>query len=215
MLYRNIVFVIILSIGSIGLYAAGNGNNSCNANDVAGTYLRLLTDPTSESNGISQDEITLHADGTVWANQAGVIVAIQTGTFVPSIGSWTCGPNKTVLATYVNYQIRNAIDPTLTSNDDAQIRTDQFAFNKSDLNHPMLINRAVVDFCGLSSNTAAENALICANYGSTYTVGFIPTTNLLNPDPVHGIGFVLTSNVTTPRPYERLQPVNLIPFNNP
>src|SRR5437016_7251984 len=182
---------------------------TCDPNIVSGSFLRVITDPLLQAT----DSIMLHSDHTVYANQSLGIAKIQQGSFIPNIGAWKCGSfqGKTaVIATYTGYAVVNSLSGSSGdfSAKDATIRTDVFLFTTQDPDHPTLVNRAAIDYCGSTTFSDSENKNICSGLGSLFTVGYVPTTNILSTNPV--LGAAVTSDLTASqsRPYVMIKAVD-------
>ena len=141
---------------------------------IPGSYMR--TDVTNIDNQAS-DMIVLNVDGTGTYNQGNVLELFGSqGSFTPGVGAWTCGPNNTVVLTTIHYAVPTG--DSLIS--DAYRITHQLQFSKTDLAHPVVLNRVWVDFPMPAS---------------------LPTSILLDPNA----GNVITTPLTAPRQFAAIR----------
>ena len=141
---------------------------------VPGAYLR--SDVTSVTNDPT-DEIVLRSDGTAYWNQGWAVAFIQSqGTFVPGIGAWTCGPDDTVVMTAVSYYAPG-VNSDLSS---ASRVTYQMKFDRNDPDHPVVVQRAIINFDFPAS---------------------LPTGNILDPNG----GTVASTPLVAPRQFARVK----------
>ena len=141
---------------------------------VPGAYLRSdVTDVTNDPT----DEIVLKSDGTAYFYQGWAVALIQSqGTSVPGIGAWACGPDDTVVVTTVTY------DANTGNSDLSEARrfTYQMKFDRNDPDHPVVVQRVVINFDFPAS---------------------LPTGNILDPNG----GTVISTPLTAPRQFARVK----------
>jgi len=92
--------VVFLLTGSA--LAAGPDGNQCDANKVAGTYLRNRPAAFSGSGFGVLDQLVLTSDGTAyWYQTTSFDLLITGGTFIPEVGSWQCLDKSTIAVTTI------------------------------------------------------------------------------------------------------------------
>jgi len=156
--------------------AAGSPPPTTPCQGVAGSYIRA--DVTGILSGGATDLITLHDDGTGTWFQGNALSFFNTeGTFNSAIGSWTCGPNNTVVLTTINYFVADGNSDLVI----ATRATHQLQFNKGAMDNPVLLARVFIDF----------------------SLPVTATIDLLNPTG----GTVTSVPIAAPRAYARVKPM--------
>lgn len=128
-----------------------------------GSYIRTdVVDVNTEA----ADMIALKADGTAYYYQGNAVEYINSGgTLTPAIGSWSCGPNDTVVMTAISYETAGGDNPIT----DALRITFQLQFTRRDISHPVALNRVYIDFPIPGPATTAE--LLDPNGGTVIASG--------------------------------------------